>query len=132
MSQSVLDQKRVYFDTKSPRLYKDGVTKFVFHKNGEHYTFTATGVPHAYPQKSTKVFATTAITLLPKLFKKRSAKDWHIIMAYVSGKAIKHLERSLADVKLFDSATSVLKTNQCKTCALTKSHQIISKSSKKI
>lgn len=71
MSQSVLDQKKIHFDTESPRLYKDRVTKFVLHKNSRHYTFTATGVPHAYPQKATK----EAITLLPKLFKEELAKD---------------------------------------------------------
>ena len=131
VSQSVLERKGVHFDTGGPRLYKDGATKFFLHCNGGHYTFTASGLPHNYPRNAARVLATTVDTTANISVKERSAKDWHTVMAHVSGEAIRHLEKSSADVKLSDSAASVPKTNQCETCALTKSHQIISRSSKK-
>lgn len=131
VSQTVLTRKGVHFDTGGPCLYKDGITKFLLHLNGGHYTFTASGLPHYYPDNATKVLATTVGTAANVFVKERSAKEWHTVMAHVSGEAIKHLEQSSADVKLSDSAASVPKTHQCETCALTKSHQIISRSSKK-
>ena len=50
-------------------------------------------------------------------------------MAHLSGDAITHLEDFSKDVKVFN--TPVPKTHQCETCALTKSQQIISRSSDK-
>ena len=63
VSQSILDHKEVYLDTGGPRLYKDGITKFLLYSNGGHYTFTATGIPHDYPKNTNKVLATTVNTV---------------------------------------------------------------------
>ena len=62
VSQSVLDSKGVHFDTGGPRLYKDGVTKFLLHRTSGQYIFTAAGLPHCYPQNALGVLTTTATT----------------------------------------------------------------------
>lgn len=136
VSQSVLDSKGVYFDTGGPCLYQNGITKFLLHRNDGHFTFTAMGHPHLYPQHAVRALSTTAVTptvcisnTKTKPIKERSAIEWHKIMAHVSGEAIRHLQDSAADVKVLGS--SVPSTSQCETCALTKSQQIISRSSRK-
>lgn len=136
VSQSVLDSKRVYFDTGEPRLYKNGITKYLLHRNGGHFTFTATGLPHPYPPNACKMLTAVATTSADEftkanVIKKHPAEEWHMVMAHVSDEAIGHLEKPSADVKVSRSATSVPKTNQCETCALTKSHRIISRLSDK-
>ena len=85
VSQSVLDRKGVHFDTGGPRLYKDGVTKFVLYKNGGHYTFTPTGIPHDYLQNATKASAIKDNTLTKNPLEEPSA---HMVMAHVSREAI--------------------------------------------
>lgn len=62
VSQSVLDSKGVHFDTGGPRLYQDGITKFLLHRNEEHFTFSASGVPYPYPQNAIRVLSVTTPT----------------------------------------------------------------------
>ena len=133
VSQSILDSKGVHFDTGGPRLYQDGTTKFILHRNGEHFTFSAAGPPHSYPSHAAK-WISTAITssstaLISRRLRTRPANEWHRVLAHVSGEAITHLEKAAADIKVSDSYVPT--TNQCETCALTKSQQIISRSSRK-
>ena len=60
VSQSILDAKGIYLDTGGPRLYKDNITKYQLYRTGGHYTFTALGPPHPYPQNAQKMLTTTA------------------------------------------------------------------------
>lgn len=48
------------------------------------------------------------------------------VLAHISGETIGYLQQSAAGIK--ESDFFVLKTNQCETCALTKSQHIISQS----
>lgn len=54
------------------------------------------------------------------------------MFAHVSKKAIQHLESSVEGVRISDksevSGVVVPKTNECKTCALSKAHRIVSRS----
>lgn len=60
VSQSTLGSKGVHFDTGGPRLYQNGVTKFLLHRNGGHFTFSAAGPPHLYPAHATKLISIPA------------------------------------------------------------------------
>ncbi|SLM36577.1 Ribonuclease H-like domain [Lasallia pustulata] len=50
-------------------------------------------------------------------------------MAHASAEAISHLETSAEGVKIKDKESTVLKTNECEPCALSKAHRIVSRSS---
>ena len=77
-SQSILDSKGVHFDTGGPRLYQNGTTKFLLHRNGGHFTFSATGVPHFYPQHATKFSPATLspTALVSQKLTTRSGNEW--------------------------------------------------------
>ena len=133
VSQSILDGKGVHFDTGGPRLYQEGMTKFLLHRNGGHFTFSAARPPHSYPPHATKwmftPFTSFPTALTSQRLRTRPANEWHKILAHVSGEAITHLEKAAADIKVSDSYVPT--TNQCETCVFTKSQQIISRSSRK-
>lgn len=121
VSQSILDSKGIQFDTGGPRLYQDGITKFLLYRKGGHFMFTASGLPHLYPQHAVRLGSNPSALVSDtkkKLIKEQSASEWHKIMAHVSGEAIGHLQESATDIQVLDSF--VPKTNQCETCALTK------------
>lgn len=56
--------------------------------------------------------------------------DWHQVLGHASHEAISHLETVTQEVKISDSIR-VPKTNECETCALSKSQRIVSRSSDK-
>lgn len=130
VSGPILDSKNVNLNFKGPYLFNDDprVIKFQLYRNNGKYTFTPLGVPYADPDEiePTSVpptaLATEAIRIKP-------ASKWHKIMGHPSGETIRHLEDSSAGIKVLNS--EVPKTNQCETCALTKSQRIISRSNQK-
>ena len=120
-SMSLFEAKGVHFDTQVPHLHRKGETVIQIYKLGGHYTFKQY---NQQPEPVNKVFATAK--------KSRTAIEWHSIMAHASPEAIMHLENSTNDVIISDVATAkVPKTNECETCALTKSHVQISRTSHK-
>ena len=120
-SMSRFEAKGVHFDTQIPHLHRKGETVFRIYKLGGHYTFKQ--YDHE-PEPVNQVFATAK--------KSRTAIEWHSVMAHASPEAIMHLENSTNDVVISDVATAkVPKTNECETCALTKSHVQISRTSHK-
>jgi hypothetical protein len=74
-----------------------------------------------------KKFATFAIDST-KSKKNRIAIDaeWHIMLNHVEVEIIEHLEKSIDDVKIIDDS-SVFTTAACETCALIKTHHLISR-----
>ena len=56
--------------------------------------------------------------------------DWYQLLAYAADNAIQHLTQAAEGVEISDY-TKVPPTNKCETCALSKAHQIISRSSRK-
>lgn len=54
VSQSVLKSKGLNFDISGPHLYRGKGVEYLLHRNGGHYTFSAAGPPHPYPQGADK------------------------------------------------------------------------------
>ena len=120
-SMSLFAAKGVHFDSAVPHLHQKGKTVFHIYKLGGHYTFKQYCQE---PAPVNQVFASAK--------KSRTAIQWHSIMAHASPDAIMQLENSTNDVIISDVTTAKLpKTNECETCALTKSHVQISRTSHK-
>lgn len=118
VSQSILASKRVYFDGWKKELHRDGTPiGFVEERNG-HYIM----------EENSKTISSAAVSL--SAIKSGNMSDWHNVLGHASHEAIKHLEAATQGVKVLDN-TRVPKTNECETCALSKSHRIISRSSEK-
>ena len=118
VSMSILTSKRVYFDTKEMHFYRDsGTMAYVENYNGHHLMENNT---ETKGESASAGFATS---------KTRSIQDWHQVLGHASHNAIKHLEEVTDGIKVFDkNAGQVPKTNKCETCALSKSHRIVSQS----
>ena len=115
-----------HFDSEVPHLHQKGKTVFRIYQFGGHYAFESYGQQQS-PSPTSRVLATEATVK-----KTRTANEWHSIMAHASHDAIMQLEESSNDVTTSDIATAkVPKTNECETCALTKSHVQISRTSDK-
>lgn len=56
-----------------------------------------------------------------------TARDWHQLLAHAADDAIQHLPQATKGVKITNKK-KVPSTNKCETCALSKAHQIISRS----
>ena len=127
VSQSILDAKGIYLDTGGPRLYKDNITKYQLYRTGGHYTFTATGLPHPYPQNAHKIFPTAAIksTSNRAETKECSATKQHKIMSLTPSAFISTTKKpSYAEVagrSSFKSPPITPKTTSSAFAKLTKS-----------
>ena len=137
VSQYILGSKGVCFDSGGPHLYDKETRRILYqlYINHTHYTFSESGIPHISPDHHSKQLlkTTTATPTVLATDKNKSvtkpADDWHKIMAHASGEAISHLQDSSTGIKVIEA--SVPKTNECETCALTKSQSIISRSDQK-
>ena len=118
VSQSILASKGVYFDGWKNELHRDGnPIAFVESSNG-----------HYFMEKNLEI-AEPSITGSSFAVKSETMSEWHQVLGHPSHETIKHLESATQGVKVSDINTgSVPKTNECETCALFKSHQIISRS----
>jgi hypothetical protein len=52
--------------------------------------------------------------------------EWHIMLSHVNFETVAYLEKSIDDVKIIDDL-SVFTTTACETCALIKTHHVISR-----
>ena len=112
VSQDILYTKGLYFDNWKMHLHREEITIGLVERHNGHYLLenNMTSTPHAS-------FAAT---------KTRSMEDWHQILGHASLDAIRHLETSVKGVNVVGD--KIPKTNKCETCALSKAHQIISRS----
>ena len=119
VSQQILCSKGLYFDDWKMHLHKQGKTIGFVKAHHGHYLLEDNLNKIVQTQK-TATFTTT---------KKASMGDWPQILAHASPDVIKHLEQSVKGVKVTNKDTDrVPKTNECETCALSKAHQIVSRS----
>lgn len=119
--------KGVHFDSSVPHMHSEGKTVFQIYHLGGHYTFMNA---HSHIAAISKQGTTYQVHVANK--KSRTALEWHSIMAHPSHDTVMQLEKSSSNVVISDiSLSQVPKTNECETCALTKSHHIISRSSEK-
>lgn len=119
VAQDKLRAKRVYFDNWKMHLHREGNTIGHVTRHGGHYLLEDN---INFMKKQPASFATTT--------KSGSMRDWHQILGHASNNAITHLENLVEGVKVVDQ-DPVPKTSECETCALFKSHQIVSRSSDK-
>ena len=110
--------KDIFFDSQKMRLYCDGITLGLV-ENYHGHCLLENNLSSIIPGEPLLFFATT---------KTGSMDDWRNILGHASHNAIKHLEMSAEGVKFTDQTNRVPKTNKCQTCALSKAHQIISRS----
>lgn len=150
ISLSVLEEKGIFFDSGRPCLYsgKDKPhTVAKIYRTGGHYTFSKSGYPLNRPGSTAAVlsspqsgvndeeqadkdyFQDAMETQEPKEvgLQENSAENWHNRMAHCSREAISHLQRSSQDAEVEGSASTVPRTAQCETCALSKAHEIVSR-----
>ena len=138
VSGALLESKNVSLNSRGPHLFTgDDPTKvgFCLHRHGSDLTFSATGLPHPFPEGVAKIepepesTATNPSAYATEAIRSKATEEWHRIMGHPSGETISHLEKSTEGIKVLES--EVPKTNQCETCALTKSQRIISRSTNK-
>lgn len=119
VSQGKLQAKGLYFDDWKMHLHWKGETiGYVEQHNGyyllEGNSNTTLLLPPIGEQPG--VITTT---------KTASMKNWHQILGHTSGEVITHLKNSVERVRVIQG--SVSKTNECQTCALSKTHRIVSR-----
>ena len=115
VSQDRLYSRGLYFDNWKMHLHRNGETVSFVKRHNRHYLLEDNTTRGTTPSAS---FSTT---------KSRLTKDWHQILGHASHDAIAHLETSVKGVRISDN-DQVPRTNECETCALFKSCQIISRS----
>lgn len=107
----------VWQDPRRCRMERNGETIFTYTENGAHCLIedNTDGGGDVAPAS----FAAT---------RSGTPRDWHQLLAYAADDAIQHLPQATEGVELL-SHDKVPATNKCETCALSKAHQIISRSS---
>ncbi len=119
VSQDILYTKGLFFDNWMMHLHRQGNTVGYVERHNGHYLLENNVGKEVTSEPA--VFATKTGTMT----------DWHQILAHASHDVIKHLEESAEGVEVKDKDDGqVPKTNECETCALSKSHRIISRSNK--
>lgn len=131
VSQSILRSKGLYFDDWKMHMHREEKTiGFVEEYNG-HYiienNMIKTAASTTTADTTSSAFTGNSSTTTLAIAKSGTTNDWHQILGHASHEAIKHLENATQGVKISDNAR-VPRTNECKTCALSKSHRIVSRS----
>lgn len=121
VSQDILYAKGLYFDNWKMHLHQEVKTVgFVERYNG-HYLLG----------NNVKIWKNDDQTGFA-VAKTGSMQDWHQILGHAFYDAIQNLKDAAKGVKVLDKGKDQIpKTNKCKTCALSKMHQIISRKSDK-
>lgn len=117
VSESILKDKEVHFDTQHRHLHRNGVPFVNLTRSGGHYVIennTASTPPQ-------EVFASA------KAVRTSTALQWHQLMTHANNEAIQHLSQAAEGVEITNKE-SVSATNECEECALSKAHRIISRS----
>ena len=123
----VLQQKGLDFNTKDYRLHQDDVTYGYARPKFGHYIMKNNTKPpiesqHIVPSDlPSSSFATADI-------KKASVNDWHQMLAHPGREVIQNLENSVNGVKITSDEQI---PNKCETCALSKAHRLVSRSTEK-
>lgn len=135
VSGSILASKGLHFDTMDTRLHINGTTLGYAPLISGHYFMEhpLISTSSASSAKSSASNATSSASADFRLMthavnSSNTAKDWHNILAHAGQETIQHLESSVEGISISGNA-AVPKTNECETCALSKAHQLISKSS---
>jgi hypothetical protein len=124
VSESRLKKKGVYFDNYKMHLHDKGITLAKVDEQDGLYVLESNSASFdaATSNTSTKTAMSTC--------KKGTMQEWHEIMAHASTEAIKHMITATQGAVITDPTTTI-RTNKCETCALSKSTEIISRSSDK-
>ena len=120
--------KGVYHDARNSRLERDHITLCHIKEHGGHYLLEDNTTTSATTQSPTTQ-GTMKQSSSHAIVKTATPNQWHQVMAHASAEAISHLETSAEGVKIKDKESTVLKTNECEPCALSKAHRIVSRSS---
>ena len=118
------EAKGVYINGRNYRLERNGETFCLLKKHGGHSLLednTATKSAKDSPQGVFAVSATSSVVI-------RTATEWHNILGHASADAIKHLASAAKGVGVKQDGVPVPKTNECEPCALSKAHNIVSRS----
>ena len=124
-----LEAKGVYINGRNRRLERNSETFCLLKKHGGHSLLednTATKSV-ATEDSSQGSFAASASSSVVT----RTVTEWHGILGHASADAIKHLATSAEGVSVKQDGVPVPKTNKCEPCALSKAHNIVSRSSAK-
>lgn len=114
---SILAGKGLHFDTQYLHLHRNGVTAIHVLQVGAHYVLE----DNRKTSEGVASFATTTTV------RSGSTLEWHQLLAHANDEAIQHLATAAEGVELTNN-DPVPKTNKCETCALSKAHNIISRS----
>ena len=106
----------LWIDPRRCRMERDGETIFIYTEKGAYLMLEDNLGGHGDVAQSS--FAVT---------RQGTARDWHQLLAHAADDAIQHLPQATEGVKITDKE-KVPTTNKCETCALSKAHQIISRS----
>ena len=111
-------EQGVHFDTEKMHLHINGETYCKVYPKAGHFTFNSRPLLPASTRSA--FFAAT---------KSRSSLEWHKVLAHASHDTVMHLEESTSGIKIDNKESAqVPRTNECETCALTKSQRIVSRS----
>ena len=114
-----LEDKGLQHDPEYQRLYRKGETIIKCIRNSGYYLLEDNIDNNRDVAPAT--FAATKVGII---------YNWHQLLAYAANNIIQHLAQAAKGVEISDYI-KVPPTNKCETCALSKAHQIISRSSRK-
>ena len=120
-----LEAKGVYMDGRNRRLERNNETFCLLKKYGGYSLLEDNTATKSVKNSSQGVFAASTISFVLT----RTATEWHSILGHALANAIKHLASAAKGVGVKQDGISVPKTNECEPCALSKAHNIISRSS---
>ena len=106
----------VYQDAENRRLQRGGKTFFTYTERFGLFLLEDNTDGHSDIAPSSFIAAKSGTT-----------KEWHQLLAHAANDAIQHLPQAAEGVKITDK-DKVPATNECQTCAVSKAHQIISRS----
>ena len=123
VSENILCSKSLYFDNSRMHFHWDSQTVGYAEQFHGHYLLENN------TQSTLQSSNPGAFSLLTKT---STMTEWHQILGHLFHNTVAHLESSAEGVKVLKAGNSqVPKTNKCQTCALSKSHRVISCSSDK-
>jgi hypothetical protein len=115
--------KNVHWNTERRHLQTNEIT-FDYTESIEEHWVLRNNLSFSNQSDEFATFATKSI--MSKSNRIAIDAEWHIMLSHVNSETIEHLEKAIDDVKIIDDS-SVLSTTACETCALIKTHHVISR-----
>ena len=120
VSESILKDKKVHFDTQHRHLHKNEVSFVNLIRSEGHYVI----------EDNTAFFETEEMFASAIAIRTNITLQWHQLMTHANNEIIQHLSQAAEEMK-FTNKKTVSAINECEECALAKAHRIISRSSSK-